>query len=43
MEGGAGDAQGMIPRAVAQIFETAQALQAKGWTYTLTASFIEVQ
>lgn len=44
MEGGSGpDSQGMIPRAVAQIFQTAGALQAKGWVYTLKASFIEVR
>eukprot|EP01137_Pigoraptor_chileana_P025670 Opistho-2@7375 len=33
---------GMIPRAVAQIFESARALSSKGWTYEMEASFLEI-
>lgn len=33
---------GMIPCAVAQIYETATALQEKGWKYLMEGSFIEV-
>ncbi|KAI9799044.1 MAG: kinesin-like nuclear fusion protein [Piccolia ochrophora] len=33
---------GMIPRAVTQIYETAQTLQDKGWSYTMEGSFLEV-
>ncbi|PGH23901.1 hypothetical protein AJ80_01963 [Polytolypa hystricis UAMH7299] len=33
---------GMIPRAVHQIYETASALEEKGWTYTMEGSFVEV-
>lgn len=33
---------GMIPRAVRQIYETAKSLEAKGWTYKMEGSFIEV-
>lgn len=33
---------GMIPRAVHQIYETAGELQEKGWTYTMEGSFVEV-
>lgn len=33
---------GMIPRAVAQIYETAGNLKEKGWTYVMEGSFIEV-
>lgn len=32
----------MIPRAVAQIYQCAQALEEKGWKYTMEGSFIEV-
>ena len=43
MEGGPdAETRGMIPRAVAQIFETATSLKSKGWEYTLKASVIEV-
>ena len=35
-------ADGMIPRATHQIYETATALQEKGWTYTMEGSFVEV-
>lgn len=33
---------GMIPRAVKQIYETAQSLEEKGWKYTMEGNFIEV-
>lgn len=33
---------GMIPRAVNQIYETAKGLEEKGWTYTMEGSFVEV-
>lgn len=33
---------GMIPRAVHQIYETAKALGEKGWSYTMEGSFVEV-
>jgi kinesin family protein C1 len=33
---------GMIPRAVMQIFDTAQGLKSKGWTYTFEAYFLEI-
>lgn len=33
---------GMIPRAVHQIYNTAKDLQEKGWTYTMEGSFVEV-
>ncbi|KAJ3089684.1 hypothetical protein HK102_005762 [Quaeritorhiza haematococci] len=33
---------GMIPRAVLQIFETAQSLKDKGWEYTMEAQFLEI-
>lgn len=33
---------GMIPRAVRQIYETAQSLEAKGWKYSMEGSFVEV-
>lgn len=33
---------GMIPRAVHQIYDTAQGLEAKGWKYTMQGSFVEV-
>jgi len=33
---------GMIPRAVAQIYETAKGLEDKGWTYTMEGNFVEV-
>ena len=35
-------ADGMIPRATHQIYETATNLQEKGWTYTMEGSFVEV-
>eukprot|EP00061_Rhincodon_typus_P017518 g46238.t1 len=33
---------GMIPRAVDQIFATAEKLKTMGWTYKFTASFLEI-
>lgn len=33
---------GMIPRTVTQIYETAKSLEEKGWKYTMEGSFIEV-
>ena len=35
-------ADGMIPRAVHQIYATARALEEKGWTYSMQGSFVEV-
>jgi kinesin family protein C1 len=32
----------MIPRAVEQVFKYSQKMKAKGWTYSLTASFVEI-
>jgi len=34
--------QGMIPRSVEQIFEYSQKMKARGWKYSLTASFVEI-
>eukprot|EP01113_Clastostelium_recurvatum_P043143 TRINITY_DN7088_c0_g1_i4.p1 TRINITY_DN7088_c0_g1~~TRINITY_DN7088_c0_g1_i4.p1 ORF type:complete len:687 (-),score=208.63 TRINITY_DN7088_c0_g1_i4:86-1921(-) len=40
---GAPDEQrGMIPRTVEQIFASARALEAKGWTYEMDAFFLEI-
>ena len=33
---------GMIPRAVQQIYETAQSLEEKGWRYSMEGSFVEI-
>ncbi|KAI4108287.1 MAG: hypothetical protein L6R37_001160 [Teloschistes peruensis] len=33
---------GMIPRAVNQIYDTAKSLEEKGWKYTMEGSFLEV-
>ena len=33
---------GMIPRAVHQIYETAKSLEEKGWSYSMEGSFVEV-
>lgn len=35
-------ADGMIPRATHQIYQSATELQDKGWTYTMEGSFVEV-
>ncbi|XP_067656013.1 carboxy-terminal kinesin 2-like [Haliotis asinina] len=45
MEGGSVDndlTMGMIPRAVKQVFSTAQDLEEKGWQYQLDASMLEI-
>jgi len=43
MEGGrTPDAVGMIPRAIAHVFEAAEHLKAKGWEYTLEGQFVEI-
>jgi kinesin family member C1 len=34
--------RGMIPRAVEQVFETAEKLREKGWEYQMEADFIEI-
>jgi len=34
--------EGIIPRALNQIFESTEAMREKGWTWTLEASFLEV-
>ena len=34
--------EGIIPRAIVRILETAEALQKQGWKYTVTASFMEI-
>ncbi|KAI0236643.1 kinesin-like nuclear fusion protein [Massospora cicadina] len=34
--------EGMIPRAVTQIFESAEKLKAKGWRYQLVCQFVEI-
>ncbi|KAG8448545.1 hypothetical protein GDO86_015584 [Hymenochirus boettgeri] len=36
------DTMGMIPRAIRQIFTSAEELREKGWQYTFTASFLEI-
>lgn len=33
---------GMIPRAILQIFATSEAMRAKGWCFSLEASFLEI-
>ncbi|KAJ5550335.1 hypothetical protein N7535_001725 [Penicillium sp. DV-2018c] len=35
-------ADGMIPRAVHQIYETAKGLEEKGWRYSMAGNFVEV-
>jgi kinesin family protein C1 len=45
MEGDGGESDeniGMIPRAVEQIYATCRELQAKGWTYKMSATFLEI-
>ncbi|KAJ3031084.1 kinesin-like nuclear fusion protein, partial [Rhizophlyctis rosea] len=34
--------QGMIPRTVQQIFDTAEALKEKGWEYSMEGTFLEI-
>lgn len=36
------ETQGMIPRAVHQIFQTAEALKKKGWVYEFLADYLEI-
>ena len=36
------ESEGMIPRAVRQIFAYAESLRDKGWSYTLTANYLEI-
>ncbi|XP_075692605.1 kinesin-like protein KIFC1 isoform X2 [Rhinoderma darwinii] len=36
------DTMGMIPRAIHQIFSSADELKSKGWQYKFTASFLEI-
>uniref|UniRef100_A0A8C4RHQ7 Kinesin-like protein n=1 Tax=Erpetoichthys calabaricus TaxID=27687 RepID=A0A8C4RHQ7_ERPCA len=36
------DTMGMIPRAVHQVFNSAEELKDQGWTYKFTASFLEI-
>ncbi|KAJ7688187.1 P-loop containing nucleoside triphosphate hydrolase protein [Mycena rosella] len=40
--GGTEETQGMIPRAVAQVFRVAEELKDKGWTYTMEGQFLEI-
>ncbi|KAJ7088855.1 kinesin-domain-containing protein [Mycena belliarum] len=40
--GGTEETQGMIPRAVAQVFRVTEELKDKGWTYTLDGQFLEI-
>ncbi|KAJ7155772.1 kinesin-domain-containing protein [Mycena filopes] len=40
--GGTEETQGMIPRAVAQLFRVAEELKDKGWTYTMEGQFLEI-
>jgi hypothetical protein len=42
MQGGAGEAEGLIPRSVKQILRTMGALSSQGWTFTAEASFLEI-
>nr|XP_020474184.1 kinesin-like protein KIFC1 [Monopterus albus] len=37
-----GESRGVIPRAVQQVFKTAHKLEAQGWEFTFTASFVEI-
>jgi hypothetical protein len=44
-EGGVGcdgDASGVIPRSIRQVFESCSALEAQGWSFNLTACFLEI-
>lgn len=42
MQGGPGDAQGIIPRAVNKILEVSTDMAEQGWLYELSASFVEI-
>ncbi|XP_066437398.1 kinesin-like protein KIFC1 isoform X2 [Eleutherodactylus coqui] len=37
-----GDTMGMIPRAIRQIFSSAEEMKSKGWQHKFTASFLEI-
>lgn len=39
---GTGSDRGVISRAVEQVFSTAGSLKSKGWSYSFTASFLEI-
>ncbi|KAF9963065.1 kinesin-like nuclear fusion protein [Mortierella alpina] len=36
------ESMGMIPRSVLQIYETAKALESKGWSYTMEGQYVEI-
>ncbi|KAF9960897.1 kinesin-like nuclear fusion protein [Mortierella alpina] len=36
------ESMGMIPRSVLQIYETAKALETKGWKYTMEGQYVEI-
>ena len=43
MEGGISEsAKGMIPRAVEQVFQVAEAMMKKGWEYKMEGQFLEI-
>lgn len=42
MQGGSGDARGLIPRSVEQILATTRQMRRQGWQYTLEATFLEI-
>ncbi|KAG8777721.1 kinesin-like nuclear fusion protein [Serendipita sp. 398] len=43
MEGGLTEAtEGMIPRAVRQLFQTGNGMKSKGWEYTMDGQFLEI-
>lgn len=43
MEGGkTPETTGMIPRAVKQVFQTAESTRAQGWDYTMEGQFLEI-
>lgn len=43
MEGGSsGSTEGMIPRAVRQLFQTGDQMRSKGWEYTMEGQFLEI-
>lgn len=43
MQGGAGDAAGLIPRSVKQILDTAARMSEQGWRFELEVAFLEVR
>jgi kinesin family protein C1 len=36
------ETQGMIPRALAQVFAVTNELKSKGWEYTMEGQFLEI-